>query len=457
MKSAIDPAEPGAPATPAARPRYTVTSAGVMRIALPVMLASMSTPLVGAVDTAVVGQLGEPALIGGVAAAVIVMNFVFFTFNFLRTSTTAMVAQALGANDPTEMAATALRAGCLAMGFGALAVALQWPLAHLGLGLLGIEGAVREAGLDYFGVRVWSAPFMLFNYAMVGWLFGQGAVFRGLALQVLLNLIHIALSILFVAYLGWGVRGAATAAVIAESITALAGATLMARALRGRASIVFAAVPDAAKIRRMLVVNVDILIRSLLLFFAVAFFTRQGAAFGTTILAANVVLMNLFYLGGAAMDGFATAAQQLAGRSVGARDRTQFERTVIRTIAWGLAIGCTMAGIYFLGRDWIIDTMTASVEVRDTARAHFHWVVVSAPLGAVPFVMDGIFIGATWSKDMRNMMLLSALCFLGASFALTPVLGNHGLWIALLLFLTARGATLVWRMWRLVPRTFPAA
>jgi MATE family multidrug resistance protein len=438
-------------------PSFTIDHRIILKLAGPVTLASLSTPMVGVVDTAVIGQLSDAALIGGIAAASIVINVVFSTFNFLRSATTGIVAQAYGAGDHEEVHAVALRACALAIVFGALLIALQLVIARLGFDLVGIDGETRQAASAYFLVRIWSAPFVMINYAILGWLFGRGAVGWGLALQALLNLLNIVLSIWFVIHLRWSVQGAADAAVVAEGFTAVAGCAVLGRTLRGRIRLLAARLGDARKMRRMLSVNANILVRSLALFLTIAFFTRQGAGFGTVILAANAVLLNLFYLAGALMGGLATAAQQLAGRAVGASDAAAFRRVVQLSIIWGVMGSLVMSMVLLAFRDSIINAMVAGEDVREAARTFFLWVALTPLAAVMAFLMDGIFAGATWTKDIRNMMLVSAAVFIAAWAALTPFFGNHGLWIAFLLFLVARSVTLVWQMRRLIPETFAPA
>jgi MATE family multidrug resistance protein len=437
-------------------PSFTVDHRIILKLAGPVTIASLSTPMVGVVDTAVIGQLGNAALIGGIAAASIVINVVFATFNFLRSATTGIVAQAYGAGEHEEVHAIALRACVLAIAFGAVLIALQFVVAKLGFDLVGIDGATRRAASGYFLIRVWSAPFVMINYAILGWLFGRGAVGWGLILQVLLNLLNILLSIWFVIYLRWNVEGAAGAALIAEGVTAVAGCILLGGALRGGIRLLATRLGDALKMRRMLSVNANILVRSLALFLAIAFFTRQGAGFGTVILAANAVLLNLFYLAGALMGGLATAAQQLAGRAVGASDAAAFRRVVRLSTSWGAVGSLAMSAVLLVFRNSIIDAMVSGADVRETARTYFLWVALTPLAAVMAFLLDGIFAGATWTKDIRNMMLISVAVFIAAWAALTPFLGNHGLWIAFLLFLIARSVTLMWQMRRLIPETFRA-
>jgi MATE family multidrug resistance protein len=315
---------------------------------------------------------------------------------------------------------------------------------------------VASACLAYFFVRIWSAPFVLVNYAVLGWVIGRGEAGAGLLLQTLLNGVNIGLSLLFVLGWHWGVEGAAWASVLAEAVTAAAGLALALWRIAGSPKPSRAQVFDLARLKRMLAVNSDMMIRSFSLLFAFAFFTRQGAAFGAIALAANAVLMHFFLIGGYFLDGFATAAEQLAGRAVGARFRPAFEKAVRLTTVWGLGSALALTGVYFLFGSLLIDLMTTSPEVRTVAYRYLPWAAVTPLIATIAFQMDGIFIGATWSRDMRNMMLLSVVVYLAAWLVLTPLFGNDGLWAALLVFLGARSVAFHWRMRRLVPRTFPA-
>ena len=444
------------------RPRATivrpfeVTHGGVLLLAVPMMLAYLSTPLVGLVDTAVVGQLGSAALIGGIAVAALIFDVVFAAFNFLRSATTGLTAQALGAGDAAEEQSVLFRALLIAIAAGAAILLLQQPIGTIGLAALGVRGDVAAAAATYFFVRVWSAPLALVNYAVLGWVLGRAEAGAGLALQTLLNGVNIVLSVIFVLVWDWGVAGAAWGTVIAEMVTAAAGLALAGWKLRDALRPGWIAILDVARLRRMMSVNSDIMIRSLALLFAFAFFMRQGAAFGDVVLAANAILMHFFLVGGYFLDGFATAAEQLAGRAVGARYRPAFERTVRLTTIWGLATALLLSAFFAAIGPSLIDLITTAPEVRDVARLYLPWAVLTPVIATIAFQMDGIFIGATWSRDMRNMMLVSVFVYVAAWAVVTPIFGNHGLWGALLIFLGARSITFHWRMRHLLPRTFPA-
>lgn len=435
--------------------RVAVSHAAVIRLALPMTLAHMSTPLLGFADAAVIGRLGQPALLGAIAAAAVIFDFVFWALGFLRLGTAGMTAQAVGAGDAAEQQATLLRALLLALVLAALVVLLQKPIAWIAFSALDATPEVTAAARAYYDIRIWSAPFALLNYVVLGAVIGRGRTDLGLMLQVLINLSNIALNVTLVAGFGYGVRGSASGTLIAEGLGAVAGLVVLAR-LQGRFTVDWVRLRDGAALRRMMGVNGDIMIRSASLIFAFAFFTAQGARGGDVVLAANAVLMNLFLISAFFLDGFATAAEQMCGQSVGARDGAGFRRAVAITSLWCLVFSAAVSFLAFVGGGAFIDVVTTSPGVREAARAFLPFAALTPLCGAMAFEFDGVFIGATWTRDMRNLMVVALAIYLVLFFALKP-LGNAGLWTALLGFLLARGLLQGWRFGTLADATFPAA
>ncbi|GGB48596.1 MATE family efflux transporter [Roseibium aquae] len=427
---------------PAPRALLPVTHRAVLAIAVPMTLAYLSTPILGIVDTAVIGRLGDAALVGGIAIGGVIFDLVFTTFNFLRSGTTGLTAQALGAGNTTEQRATLLRALLIAVGASLAVILLQAPLKQAGLLFLGGSAQVQAATSDYFDVRIYSAPFLLANYAILGWFIGLGRAGTGLFLQLVLNSLNIALSLWFVLGLGWEVRGVALATVICEAATVALGGLLVLSAGRSSRWPAFSQVFHRASFQRMMALNRDIMIRSFTLLFAFAFFTARSAEQGDTILAANAILQKFLLVSAYFLDGLATAAEQLAGRAVGARDRKAFDRTVLLTAIWSFAVATVLFAILAVFGPVFLDLMTIAEDVRETGRQFLVWAALGPLFGVLAYQMDGIFIGATWSRDMRNMMLLSLVLFLASYYALFPWFGNHGLWAAMVLFLGARGLSL---------------
>ncbi len=426
----------------------------VLGIAVPMMLAYLTTPLLGVVDTAVIGQFGDAALLGGLAAGTIVFDVVFASFNFLRAGTTGLVAQAFGRGDRLEERAVFCRAVAIAIAAGLVLILLAPAVAALGGVLIDAEPRVTAAMKIYVAIRLYSAPAALINYAVLGYLLGRGEARLGLALQILLNGVNIALSILFGLHLGWGVAGVAWGTVCGEAVAAAAGVALLVVRFRRMPPLDMARTFQRGPLRRMLHLNRDIMIRSFALMAAFALFTRQGAQLGTVTLAANAVLMHFFMVAGYFLDGFATAAEQLAGRAVGADYRPGFDAAVRLTALWGFAMA-GLASLVFLmfGAD-VIAWITTAQEVRQAAIQALPWAALTAVSGVLAFQMDGVFIGATWSRDMRNMMLLSLAVFAAAIFILGRLAGNPGLWASLHLFLIVRGLTLLSVMPRRAAFTF---
>src|SRR4029077_14278320 len=317
---------------------FSVTHRRVLAIAVPMTFANATTPLLGVVATAAIGRLGLTHLLGAVSMASVVFDCLFWLFGFLRMGTVALTAQALGARDVAEERATLIRALLTAAVIGVALILLQWPIAHFVFRLLGASAEVTRAAELYFYVRIWSAPFVFANLVLLGWLIGLARASMALALQVLVNLVNLIATVILVLHFGLGVTGASFAAVFAEAIGTLVGLAVAAR-LVGIRLPPFATLFDRDRLTRLFLVNRDIFIRTAALIVAWGFFTAQGARSGDVVLAANSVLHNLMLIGAFFLDGFASAAPQLCGGSVGARDQASFRRSVSLTMSWGFGFG----------------------------------------------------------------------------------------------------------------------
>jgi MATE family multidrug resistance protein len=415
-----------------------VTTARVFAIAGPAMVANLTTPLIGIISTTAVGRLGDAALLGGVAMASVIFDCMFWLFGFLRMGTLAFTAQSVGARETAELPVILVRGLIVAAAVGAILIALQVPLAAILLGTMGGSGAVTAAAKTYFLVRIWSTPLALANYVVLGWLIGQARAALALTVQVAINVINMVATMLLVLVFDAGITGAAIAAIIAEASGLSFGVLIAWRLARGRLIIPRAILFDRDKLMRMVAVNRDIMIRTAALITAFLFFTAQGARAGDTILAANAVLNNLLLVSAFFLDGLANAAEQLCGQAYGARDKTAFASATRLVILWGLAFAVIVAIVFSLFGPLLVDVMTASDEVRRAARDFLIFVIISPLLAVFAFGFDGVYIGATWARDMRNLMLASLLTFLGAWFALRSF-GNAGLWGAFLVHYAARG------------------
>jgi len=431
-----------------------VTTAQVFAIAGPAMVANLTTPLIGIVSTTAIGRLGDATLLGGVAMASVLFDCMFWLFAFLRMSTVAFTAQSVGAGEASELRAILVRGFIVAALIGTGLIVLQIPLASVLLDAMGGSEGVTRAAKTYFTIRIWSAPLALGNYVVLGWLIGQARARLALGTQIAINLINMAATMLLVLVFDFGIAGAAIAALIAEAAGLLLGVAI-ARRLQGELAVSRATLFDRAKLMRMLAVNRDIMIRTASLIAAFLFFTAQGARAGDMTLAANAVLNNFLLISAFFLDGLANAAEQLCGRAYGARNKSAFAGAVRLVLIWGFAFAVAVAAAFALFGTSFIDIMSANAEVRRIARDYLPFVVVAPLLGVFAFAYDGVYIGATWARDMRNLMVLSLAVFLTAWFALRSF-GNAGLWGALLAHYAARGGLEALRYPVLLRKSFAA-
>lgn len=422
-----------------------LTHRRVLNISVPIVLSNVTVPILGVVDTGVVGQLGEAAPIGAVGIGAIILTSIYWVFGFLRMGTTGLAAQALGAKDHGEVAALLTRVLMVGLIGGIAVIALQSLLFAGAFWISPASAEVESLARDYMAIRVWSAPAMIATYGITGWLIAQERTRGVLAIQVTMNGINILLDLWFVLGLGWGVNGVAWATFIAEWSGLALGLWLCRDAFRVPDWKNWQRVFDGASLVHMAVVNGDIMVRSVLLTAMFTSFALYASDFGDVPLAANQILMQFLQVTAFAMDGFAFAAEALVGQALGARSRGALRRSAIMTSQWGLGICVVLAIAFALFGPAVVDIMTTSPDVRAEARIYLPYMVAAPILGCAAWMLDGIFIGATRTTDMRNMMLLSAAIYFVAVYPLMWAFGNHGLWLALLLSFVARGATLYWR------------
>ena len=417
----------------------------VFHLAWPVVLSNITTPLLGIVDTAVVGRLPGPEYIGAVAIGALVFSYVFWSFGFLRMGTTGFAAQAVGERDGKEVSAVLIRALLIAAVFGAAVILLQWPIWLISESLLGASQRVEGLAAEYYGIRIFSAPATLANYALLGWLIGLQKPRLALVLQIWLNGVNIVLDILFVLGFGWGVAGVAAATLIGEWSTVALGLVLAFRVIRAEGY----AFPDQAGLfrlaafKRLMSANLDIFLRSFALISVFAYITNAGARFGDLTLAANAVLMSMVHLIAYGLDGFAFAVEALVGTALGQRNLRELRQAVVASTVWALIVAMFYVLAFWLGGTLIIQLMTDQVDVQQAAARFLPWVAISPLLSVWCFQLDGIFIGATQTRDMRNAMLPVMVIAILAVEVLSREFGNHGLWAALLLFFVLRAGSLV--------------
>jgi MATE family multidrug resistance protein len=433
----------------------------VFLIAWPIILANAAVPMLGIVDTAVIGHLGSAAPLGAIAIGAQIFSFLYWGLGFLRMGTTGLTAQADGAGDSVEIKAVLARALLIAVGLGAAFLLCQIFLAAGAFLVFRTSDEIEGLARSYFFIRIWGAPATLASYAILGWFIGLRETRLVLILQIFLNALNIFLDVLFVVGFGWGVRGVALGTLISEWAAAALGLALVFFSLRRGLISSEPGHIDVARVLRpqallaTLRINQDIFLRTLLLIGAFAWFTRQGARAGDLVLAANYVLLQFLSFSAFFLDGFAFSAEALVGHAVGKASRTRLTRAVRLSTILAAATAVLTAVLFAVAGPRLIDALTNVSEVRWLAREFLPYVVFHPLVGVWCFQLDGIFIGATRSADMRNAMIVSFLLYIVTWRLLWPSLGNHGLWSAFILFFVARGVTLAARYPTLL-RTVPA-
>ncbi|EPZ7320928.1 MATE family efflux transporter DinF [Vibrio mimicus] len=415
----------------------------VLALALPMVLSNITVPLLGLVDAAVIGHLEHAWYLGGVALGSTMISVTFWLLGFLRMSTTGLTAQAHGAQNPQQLSRVLLQGSVIALGLAALFLLFHRPVAGLIFHFSDASSEVKTYAEAYFYIRAWSAPAALLNFVLLGWLLGTQNARAPMWMVIITNLTNIVLDLLLVLGLGLKVEGAAIASVIADYAGLLFGLVCVVRYWRQhQLPAPFSFISSLTKeLSRLVALNRDIFLRSLCLQAVFSFMTFQGAALGDETVAANAVLMSFLMMISYGMDGFAYAMEAMVGKAIGAKDDRQLRTSMIGSTFWATMI-CLLLSLIFLGfGSDLIQMITNIPSVQATAEIYLPW-LVAMPLVAVwCFLLDGIFIGATKGKEMRNSMAISAVAFFVA-YWLSASYGNHALWLAMLSFMALRGVTL---------------
>ena len=423
---------------------FVVRHRDIWAIALPASLAFITQPLVGIVDIAVIGRLGDAGLLGGLELGALTFDFVFSMVFFLRLGTAGLVAQSVGARDPSLGLVHLLRAALIGVGLGLVLLALNNPIQNLGILIFAPPGpGVGEPFLAYLQVRMLSAPFVLLNFAFLGWFYGQGAAKTGMFLQIGVNILNIGLSIFFVYGLNLGVAGVAAGSVIAEIIIALLTIPLVLHRTGGlgalKKAVSMEQLLDTRALWRLFALSRDLMIRSAALMGSFAFFSAQMSRSGEIALASSAVLLNFSMVTAYFLDGQAQAAEFYCGKAIGANYRPAFERAWYLAALWGLVIGFGLFVVWLLGGPALIDLLTTNIKVRAAAREYLFVAALIAFSGVIPFVMDGVMTGATLNTIIRNGMVASFVIYIASAYGLQNLAGLMGLWIALHIFFISRG------------------
>ena len=425
-----------------------------LALAIPLTISTMTTPLLGAVDTAVVGQLPDPAYIGGVAVGSIIFNTLYWLFGFLRVSTSAFTAQANGANNQAQGALALFRPFLLAVIVGLCFILLQWPIEYAALKLIAPDSDVSKFAAEYFRIRIWGAPFTLMNYVILGWLMGMSKIKISLFLQVFMNVLNIVLAILFVHVFSLALKGVAMATLIAEITAFLIGLLLLLKAspIQWKMPAVGTLI-DSHSMKKMFIVNRDLFIRTICLLAVFNLFTAKGASFAEQ-LAANAVLIQIHYIMAYFFDGFANASSIFVGKAIGSNNEKLYKKTLTLSWQWSILSAFFIACAYGLFQEQIIGLFTNLPRVIELSNIYGAWLIIFPFAACFGLVIYGVFTGATEIAPVRNSMIYALIAYIIVQVTTTPIWGNHGLWLAFIVFSVGRSGFLVMYIPRLNKKIF---
>ncbi|MCZ6659169.1 MAG: MATE family efflux transporter [Gammaproteobacteria bacterium] len=416
----------------------------VWSLSWPMILANLTIPLVGVVDTAIMGRLPDPRYVGAIAVGVTIMNALYWMFGFLRMATTGLAAQALGADNLNELAAVALRAAMISLAIGLALILLQVPLNLLAFWLFEASDQVETLASAYFGIRIWGSPAMLLYMVELGVLFGLQQMRATLLISVILNVTNVLLDLLFVIGFGWGVEGVAYGTILSEWLAAGLGLIITVNAFKrsGRALAIPEHLFQRERLAALFHVSSNLIVRTFFVQLPFFMLTALGATLGDLVLAANAVLMQFFFIMAFGLDGFAHAAETLAGHAFGARDPERLRNASKFCALWAGIIACALSLIYAVLGPQLIDLLTLLPEVRETASQYLPWLIALPIISVWAFMFDGIFIGTTRTVELRNSMFVALAIYLIAIWLSFDRFANHGIWLSMSLFMVARSLLL---------------
>jgi len=416
------------------------TNKNIWRIAAPMILSNISVPLLGMVDTGVTGHLENAAYLGAVAVGSTIFGFLYTGVNFLRMGTTGIAAQQFGANDFDGLRVSLGQALIVALTIAAILLVLHVPIGAAAISLIGPDPAVAGFADQYFSIRIWSAPATLANFALLGWFLGLQNARVPLIVVLVINVTNIVLDLVLVVVVGMKVDGVAIASVIAEFTGLAVGLGFVVRELnRHSGHWIISKLTTPREYTAFFGINAHLFVRTMALVFTLTFITAQGARLGGLILAANAILMNFQNLLAFALDGFAHAAEALVGKAVGERDRAALQRSVVLALRWSLIVAVGFSAFFWLVGPMLVAVLTDLPDIRTTTLRYLPWLIVSPLIAVWSYLYDGVFVGATLAREMRNIMLISAFVIFIPAWYVLQFLGNDGLWLSFMLFLASRG------------------
>lgn len=416
----------------------------ILKLAIPNIISNITIPLLGLVDMILMGHLGSASYIGAIALGGTIFSVLYSFFSFLRAGTTGFTAQALGSGNKTETIYSLYRSLCIGIPIIIFILFMQVPIAKISIFLLDGSDEVKALAISYFYIRIWAAPANIMLYCLNGWFVGMQNTKTPMFIAILINVMNIIFSIFFVLVLKQNVTGVALGTVIAQ----YSGLTLAIILLIKDYKSYFIKIKketlfDFNKIKRFFKVNTDLMIRSFLLIISIAFFTNQSAKLGDNILAVNMILLQSFYIFSYFTDGFAYAGEALVGKYIGSNDRNKLVKVIRLLLLWGFSISIPFTILYALFPSTFVRIISDNPNILTEVEPYYIYMIVIPLITFAAFIWDGIYIGATASKAIRNTMIIATiLIFFPSWYLLTPILGNHGLWIAFLCFMTARGVAM---------------
>ncbi len=412
----------------------------ILGLAVPSIISNITVPLLGLVDVSIVGHLGSATYIGAIAVGGMLFSMIYWIFGFLRMGTSGLTAQAYGRRDLAEVILSFVRSVGIAFGLGLLLILLQYPILKVAFTLIDATPAIKELASLYFRICIWGAPAVLGLYSFAGWFVGMQNSRFPMYIAITQNVVNIAASLFFVFVWNRGVAGVAMGTLVAQYAGLLMASLLWYGYYRRLwPKLNWKMLTDYEAMRSFFILNRDIFFRTLCLVAVTTYFTSRGAEQGDVILAVNTLLMQLFTLYSYIMDGFAYAGEALTGRYVGAHNRVDLERMIRALFAWGIGLALTFTLLYGIGGSSFLGLLTNEREVLNASSDYFYWVLAIPLAGMAAFLWDGIYIGATASRQMLYSMLVASASFFLLQGLLQQQMGNHALWMAFIVYLFLRG------------------
>ena len=412
----------------------------ILQIAIPSIISNITVPLLGLVDITIVGHLGSAAYIGAIAVGGMLFNIIYWIFGFLRMGTSGMTSQAYGQNDQDEVTRLLIRSVGIGLFIALCLIILQYPILNTAFALIQTTEEIKGLVTTYFNICIWGAPAMLGLYGFAGWFIGMQNSRYPMYIAITQNMVNIIASLCFVYLLNMKVAGVAFGTLIAQYAGFLMALLLYSHYYApAKKRIIWTEIVQRQAMHRFFQVNRDIFFRTLCLVIVTLFFTSAGASQGEIVLAVNTLLMQLFTLFSYIMDGFAYSGEALIGRYIGERNQTALRTTVRQLFYWGIGLSLLFTILYATGGKSFLTLLTDNTSVVNEADTYFYWALAIPLAGFSAFLWDGIFIGATATRQMLYSMLVASICFFGIYYSCRISLGNHALWLAFLVYLTLRG------------------